>query len=81
MLCSEDEGDGSTASPCFQEPLSPNSIGSSQSLPSVRMVDGSSDNCSVHSIDIVSDEQQKVKTVPLTASSTSNFSSEETVEV
>ena len=34
-----------------QEPLSPSSIGSTPSLPSERLVDGSSDGCSITSTD------------------------------
>jgi hypothetical protein len=57
------EQEGSRASDSIQEPLSPSSIGSHESLPSVRVVDGSSDNCSIHSNDINSDEQEMKKAI------------------
>ena len=61
LFCSEQEG--GRASDSIQEPLSPSSIGSHESLPSVRVVDGSSDNCSIHSNDINSDEQERKKVI------------------
>jgi hypothetical protein len=57
------EQEGGRASDSIQEPLSPSSIGSHESLPSVRVVDGSSDNCSIHSNDINSDEQERKKVI------------------
>ena len=57
FLCSDIKSDEATDS-AAQEPLSPSSIGSSQSLPSDRVVDGSSDNCSIVSNDVTADGQE-----------------------